>query len=204
MGIALGAATDFMEEAWWGPITVVPGEERARMLVVEKGLPRSMFVNSMGRRFLNESAPYDDICKGIYGTDSEEARTVPCFMVFDETFRKKYPAGPLMPGMPIPKRLKQVNYLKESNTIEGLAGALGIDAAGLADEVAKMNSYAKDGKDPQFDRGTSTYDQYYGDATVTPNPCLGPIDTPPFYGMTVYPGDLGTKGGLCADDKAGC
>ncbi len=201
MGIELGAATDFMEEAWWGPITVVPGEESARMLVVEKGLPRSMFVNSEGRRFLNESAPYDDICKGIYGNNSPDAVTVPCFMIFDATFRKQYPVGPLMPGVPTPKALKKVNYLKESNTLEGLAEQLGIDAAGLKDEVAKMNTFAVDGKDPDFGRGESAYDRYYGDATVSPNPCLGPIDAPPYFGMVVYPGDLGTKGGLCTNNS---
>jgi 3-oxosteroid 1-dehydrogenase len=202
MGIELGAATDFMDEAWWGPITVVPGEERARMLVVEKGLPRSMFVNSQGRRFLNESAPYDDICKGIHGNDSPDAVTVPCFMIFDATFRKQYPVGPLLPGMPIPKALKKVDYLKESNTLEGLAARLGIDPDGLRDKVSKLNGYAVDGKDPDFRRGESAYDRYYGDATVSPNPCLGPIDQPPYFGMTVYPGDLGTKGGLCTDTNA--
>jgi len=202
MGMALGAATDFMDDAWWGPITVVPGEERARMLVVEKGLPRSMFVNSAGRRFLNESAPYDDICKGIYGNDKPDAGTVPCTMIFDATFRKSYPVGPCLPGMPLPKHLREIDYLKESDTLEGLAAQLGIDAAGLKDEVEKMNRYAASGKDPEFDRGESAYDRYYGDATVTPNPCLGPIEKPPFFGMTVYPGDLGTKGGLCTDEHA--
>ena len=39
MGMALGAAVDLMDEAWWGPTTVVPGEARARILVIEKGLP---------------------------------------------------------------------------------------------------------------------------------------------------------------------
>ena len=33
-----------MDDAWWGPTTVVPGETRARMLVIEKGLPGSIFV----------------------------------------------------------------------------------------------------------------------------------------------------------------
>jgi 3-oxosteroid 1-dehydrogenase len=202
MAMDLGAATGFMDEAWWGPITVVPGEERARMLVVEKGLPRSMFVNAKGRRFLNESAPYDDICKGIYGNDKEDARTVPCYMVFDATFRKKYPVGPLLPGMPVPKALKKVGYLKESDTIEGLAAQLGIDPEGLKDEVAKLNAYAVDGKDPEFDRGGSAYDRYYGDATVEPNPCLGPMDTAPYFGILVYPGDLGTKGGIMTDASA--
>src|SRR5207253_1668794 len=30
-------------------------------------------------------------------------------------------------------------------------------------------------------------------------PCLGPIEKPPFYAVALYPGDLGTKGGLVTD-----
>ena len=37
---------------------------------------------------------------------------------------------------------------------------------------------------------------------MTPNPCLGPINKAPFYGVRVYPGDIGTKGGLKTDAKA--
>lgn len=31
MGLAVGAALDFMDDAWWGPTTVVPGEARAHV-----------------------------------------------------------------------------------------------------------------------------------------------------------------------------
>ena len=55
---------------------------------------------------------------------------------------------------------------------------------------------------PDFGRGDTIFDRYYGDTHVTPNPNLGPIDTPPFYGMRIYPGELGTKGGLVVDAKA--
>jgi 3-oxosteroid 1-dehydrogenase len=36
---------------------------------------------------------------------------------------------------------------------------------------------------------------------VSPNPCLAPIETGPFYGIEAYPGELGTKGGLTTDTK---
>src|SRR5690625_6181309 len=44
-GQAIGAATDFMDEAWWGPTVRVPGEEAARMMSIEKALPGCLFVN---------------------------------------------------------------------------------------------------------------------------------------------------------------
>jgi 3-oxosteroid 1-dehydrogenase len=127
---------------------------------------------------------------------------VPCWIVFDEAFRKKYPIGPLMPGMPIPKKLKRANYIRQSDTVAGLAAQIGVNPAGLEASVQKMKRYALDGKDPEFRRGDSAYDRYYGDATVMPNPCLGPIDEPPYYAIEIFPGDLGTRGGLNVDVDA--
>jgi 3-oxosteroid 1-dehydrogenase len=206
MGRALGAATEFMDDAWWGPTTVVPGEERARMLVVEKGLPGCIFVNKLGARFLNEASPYNDICKVMYAKNTPEAPCVPAYMIFDATYRRKYPCGPIQipqtPDWALPRVLRQTRYLKKSATLAGLAAELGIDAAGLEAAVAKMNEYARTGRDPDFHRGESLFDRYYGDENVKPNPCLAPLDTPPYYGLIVYPGDLGTKGGLKTDAKA--
>jgi len=207
MGQALGAAVDLMDDAWWGPTTVVPGEERARMLVIEKGLPGSLFVNKRGKRFLNEAAPYNDICKRMYENHTPESPCVPCYMIFDATFRKKYPCGPLLPAAQqpdwaLPKKLKENGYLKKADTLEGLAAQLGIDAAGLQQSVATMNEYARNGRDPEFHRGESLFDKYYGDEKVKPNPCLAPIEKAPYYGIVVYAGDLGTKGGLRTDVHA--
>jgi 3-oxosteroid 1-dehydrogenase len=207
MGMALGAAVDLMNDAWWGPTTVVPGEGRARMLVIEKGLPGSIFVNKRGERFLNEASPYNDICKVMYAKHSPESPCVPCYMVFDATYRRKYPCGPLLqatqqPDWMLPRALRGTGYLKKANTLRELAGTLGIDAAGLEESVRKMNSYARAGKDPDFHRGESLFDRYYGDEKVKPNPCLAPLDAAPYYGIVVYPGDLGTKGGLKTDVRA--
>ena len=204
MGMALGAAIDLMDDAWWGPTTVVPGEDRARMLVIEKGLPGSLFVNQRGKRFLNEAAPYNDICKRMYENHTPESPCVPCYMIFDGTFRKKYPCGPLLPASQLPdwalpKKLKDSGYLKKADTLDGLAAQLGIDAAGLKASVAQMNEYARNGKDPEFHRGESLFDKYYGDEKVKPNSCLAPLEKPPYYGIIVYAGDLGTKGGLKTD-----
>ena len=37
---------------------------------------------------------------------------------------------------------------------------------------------------------------------MKPNCSLGPIETGPFYAVQIYPGDLGTKGGLVTDAQA--
>ena len=206
MGIEAGAALEWMDDAWWGPTTVVPGEDRARMLVVEKSLPGCVFVDKRGERFVDEAAPYIDIVNAMYRSHKPEASCVPAYMVFDATYRKKYPCGPFLqssqqPDWRLPKEFKQ-GYLKRDETLGGLAEQMGIDPAGLEATVEKMNEYARTGKDLDFHKGDSLYDRYYGDANVKPNPCLAPIEKPPFYGLEIQAGDLGTKGGLKTDASA--
>jgi 3-oxosteroid 1-dehydrogenase len=206
MGMEVDAALEWMDDAWWGPTTVVPGEDRARMLVVEKSLPGCVFVDQRGKRFVDEAAPYIDIVNAMYRSHGPGASCVPAYMVFDATYRKKYPCGPFLqssqqPDWRLPKEFKQ-GYLKKAESLAGLADQMGIDPEGLEATVRKMNEYARTGKDLDFKKGDSLYDRYYGDANVKPNPCLAPIEKPPFYGLEVQAGDLGTKGGLKTDARS--
>jgi 3-oxosteroid 1-dehydrogenase len=73
------------------------------------------------------------------------------------------------------------------------------DAEGLARTVARMNEYAKTGKDLEFGRGETAYDRHYGDPKIKPNPNLAPISDSPFYALKLHPGDIGTQGGLLTD-----
>lgn len=93
-------------------------------------------------------------------------------------------------------------FFAKADTLEELAGALGIDAAGLRATVDRFNGFARAGKDEDFGRGDSAYDRFYSDPRVRPNPNLGELSRPPFYAAKVYPGDLGTKGGLLTDELA--
>lgn len=202
MGVAVGAAVDLMDDAWWGPTTCVPGEEHARMLVIEKGLPGSILVNRSGERFVNEAAPYIDVVNAMYAKNS-----VPAYLIFDSRFRRKYPFGPLLqssqqPDWAIPKRLLDKDYLCKADTLGALAVQLGIDAAGLVRTVEKIGQYARTGTDLDFHRGENIFDRYYGDREVKPNACLAPLETPPYYAIKAYAGELGTKGGLRTDASA--
>lgn len=206
MGIKAGAAADLMDDAWWGPTSVVPGEEIARMLVIEKSLPGSILVSKAGRRFVNEAAPYIDIVNAMYRVHSPEESCVPAYFVFDATYRKKYMCGPVLQGSATPdwmvRKFFREGYLKKASTLAALAQQIDVDAEGLADSVARNNAYAKSGKDLDFNRGENVYDRYYGDAQVGPNPCIGPIEKPPFYAIEAFAGELGTKGGLMVDERA--
>ncbi len=101
----------------------------------------------------------------------------------------------------MPRKLRE-GFLRRAGTLEELAEKIGVDPQGLAATVAAFNDNARRGVDPDFRRGESAYDRYYSDPGVSPNPNLGPLETAPYYAIEVFPGDLGTKGGLVTDADA--
>ena len=207
MGQSVGAAVDLMREAWWTPVTLVPKSEFAWVLVVEKNCPGGIFVNRHGQRFCNEAAPYIDVVIDMYADDERTCATVPSWLVFDAAFRRKYPVGPIAPGyaMPdraVPRRYRDGRFLHRAETLSELAAAIEVPSDALAATIERHNQFARAGVDEDFGRGESAADRYYGDHRVRPNPNLAPIDEGPFYAIAVYPGDLGTKGGLVTDEQA--
>jgi 3-oxosteroid 1-dehydrogenase len=201
LGLEAGAALDLMDDAWWMPTTLVPGEDMAQMIIVERSLPRSIIVNKKGRRFTDEAGPYIDVTNDQLKNHRETGGAIPAYMIVDSRYRKKYPLSPMLPFV-TPKKYIDNGYLKSANSIEELAAKCGIDAAGLADEVAKCNRCAAAGRDTDYHRGENSCDRYYGDPSSKPNPCFGTIDAPPFYAVEIWPGDLGTKGGMVTDEHA--
>ncbi len=202
-GIAVGAKTHLMENAWWCTTLCIPGKEFPWPSIMPKSLPGTITVNKQGRRFSNESQNYISFLKESYAKHTEENPCMPAYMVFDNNFKKRYPAYPLMvPNWMIPKSYLQSGFAAYGNTIEELADKLGIDAVGLKETTERFNQFAKTGKDLDFARGDVAYDRYYGDVEVKPNPCLGPIQQAPFYAMKMQPGDLGTQGGMVINEHA--
>jgi 3-oxosteroid 1-dehydrogenase len=195
-----------MDEAWWTPVSLVPKSPFSWVLVVEKSLPHSLFVNQDGKRFTNEAAPYIDVVNGMYDDVAKTQTADPrWYHIFDATYRKSSIAGPVAPGkvMPdkqVPRRYRDGKYLFRTNTLEEMAEKIDVPADRLKATIARFNEHAVKGEDPDYNRGWSAQDRYYGDPRVKPNCSLGPIETGPFYAVRIYPGDLGTKGGLLTDD----
>ena len=206
MGESVGAALDFMQCAWWSPTYRIP-DGRVLALIAGKSNPSSIMVNKLGKRFTNEAKPYEDLVKDQYKSHTRGEDAIPCYLVFDAAYRKKYPAGHLKPGKiendnKLPQDLFDSGLLTKADTLEALAQKLGMDAAQLALTVEQFNIQARLGKDPQFGRGETEHDRYYADPTVVPNPSLGPLDQAPYYALRCEPGDLDTKGGLACDEHA--
>jgi 3-oxosteroid 1-dehydrogenase len=202
-GQELGAETMNLQSTWAAPVFYVPGEDRGRLCTIERALPGSLMVNQQGERYLNEAASYHVTGQQMARRQREHGDASPTWFVFDHTYRHSYPVGPVYPLVPDWLQNGMVKtILKKGRTIGELAVAMGVDPARLEATLARYNEHAANGEDPDFHRGEAAYDKMYGDPRVTPNPCLRPLDKGPFYAMPMYPGDIGTNGGLRTDPKA--
>jgi len=192
MGMGAGGATSLMEEAWWFTLILKPGEKRGWLATSERTLPGSIMVNSRGMRFANEAMNYSDLGREMLAFDpaSYSFENIPAYLIFDSAYLAKYPVAG--------EREKATEFLVRGESVGRLAANLGIDGKNLEATVAKFNMNAELGKDPEFHRGESYYDRHWGDPSA-PNPTVGPLTKPPFYGVRMLAGDIGTKGGLTTD-----
>jgi succinate dehydrogenase/fumarate reductase flavoprotein subunit len=200
LAAAAGAALTLMDQAWWFPAMppIKPGGTPIVMLA-ERSLPGSMIVDATGHRFFNESCDYMTAGQIMLGHDDGEPAHMPMWLIFDQRYRNSYVfAAGVMPHMEIPREFYDAGIVHRANTLVELSNKIGIPE--LVAGVDRFNVLASQGHDDDFDRGLSHYDRYYGDPTHTPNPNLRPIERPPFYAVKVVPGDLGTCGGVSADE----
>ncbi len=199
-GLAAGAALGLMDDAWWGP--AIPLTGGPYFCLAERSLPGCILVNAAGRRFVNESAPYVDTVHAMYDKHTAADPHIPAWLVFDQRYRNSYMFAGMPPRRPLPRRWYAAGAVVSADSLAGLAEAAGVSADGLDATVRRFNEFARTGHDEDFRRGESAYDRYYGDPRCRPNPNLAPLAVPPFYAVTIVPGDLGTKGGLCTDSRA--
>lgn len=201
MAMALGADLANMGEAWWVPIVRIPndtiaGKQRSRSVRLERTRPRSIIVNKAGRRFVNEAGEYNSMAGAFHYLDPRGGYVNDrAWMVFDSVHLSNYGFLGVAPGQPVP------DWFCESADLAELGAKTGIDATGLTRTVEWWNANVAAGTDPDFGRGSSAYDGYWGDdrATTLAAKTLGPIDTAPFYAVPVCVGSMGTKGGPRTD-----
>jgi 3-oxosteroid 1-dehydrogenase len=199
----LGAATDLMDQAWWFPaVAPLPGGAPLVMLA-ERALPGSLIVDQHGTRFANEAMDYMSFGQCLLERERSANPVESMWIVFDQQYRNSYVfAGELFPRMPIPRAWYQAGIAHRSDDMGELADKLGVPRAQFTAAVRRFNEMSNAGCDADFHRGDSAYDRYYGDPTIAPNPNLRPLDRGPFYAVKMVLSDLGTCGGLRADDRA--
>lgn len=194
----LGCDMDLLDDAWWGAVAIDPKGQR-QFLVWERSMPHCIVVDQSGRRFTNESASYVDFGHDMLARN-REVPAIPSWLIMDSRHRNRYIFGMAMPRM-TPRAWLESGFFIKADTLEELAQRCGIDREGLLATVARFNEMARRGVDEDFGRGRTAYDRFYGDPRY-PNPNLGTIEQPPFYAVKIFPGDLGTKGGMVNDEHA--
>lgn len=209
--LEVGAGVEFMNEAWWAPTITMPSMAapntvRNQALFFERGLPHSMVVNRAGHRFVNEIRSYHQFGQAMLADQAENGSNMPCWFIFDATYRKNYPLGGLLPGSIKPDaklpRDWWDNFLFSAATPAELARKIGVPAEALEESISRFNGFARAGVDKDFARGGNAYGQFFGDPRHKPNKVLGPLETAPFYAVRLDLGDLGTKGGPKTDEEA--
>ncbi|GAA1638142.1 FAD-dependent oxidoreductase [Georgenia ruanii] len=165
-----GADLVAIDQAWWMPGIQVPGEEMdgapiSRLVQGERALPHTIMVNSHGERFANEAVSYNDLGAIMRQADpvTGEMPNATAWMIFDEYYHSHYGFLSTPPGGMYPPNVVQ------APTLEELARKCGIDPEGLVRTVEEFNPLAAQGRDPWFNRGTSTFERFFGDH----NPFLG-------------------------------
>ncbi|KAH7203167.1 FAD binding domain-containing protein [Fusarium redolens] len=200
-GQRIGAGSAQLGQVWGIPTMIDPrtGKVTEAMFAISK--PFSIVVDGCGRRFFSESQPYGEAVRSMYERANEDVEAATFWLVFDRRYRRRYPIGSLKSTWQIDQAVEQ-GLLLRSDTIDGLAEQMHVPSRNLQTTVDEWNEMCDQGRDKYFHRGEDKYQQFIGDPTVVPNPCIGPVKESPFYGIRIFPGDAGTRGGPQTDQFA--
>lgn len=203
----LGAALAQMNERVGNQMTLPPGTANTNGQGVDLGRisgqmnyakPHSIVVDQTGVRYMNEGGSYMAFCQNMLKRN-ETVPAIPSWWISDEQSMRKYLFCGTMPGSKKPQEWYDSGFLVRAGTIAELAGKIGVDSAVLGPTVERFNAWARQGRDDEFKRGARAYDEWLGDHYHQPSNTLGTIEQGPFYATKVWPGDVGTYGGVVTD-----
>jgi 3-oxosteroid 1-dehydrogenase len=198
-----GAGIDLMDQAWWFPaVAPLPGADPLVMLA-ERSLPGSLIVDQTGNRFTNEAADYMSFGQCVLDRERSGNPVESMWIIFDQQYRNSYVfAADRFPRMRLPQTWYDAGIAHRSDDLAELARMIGVPESQFVAAIARFNVMSRTGDDPDFHRGRSAYDRYYGDPSIFPNPNLRALHKQPFYAVKMTLSDLGTCGGLRADECA--
>lgn len=137
-----------------------------------------ILVNGRGRRFVREDAPFQVVSNA---QNAQPSYGKNCWYIFDETMYE---------GMEVlsTEYKEKAGFSRLPEPSKKLAEAAGIDAEGLADEVARYQGFFDAGVDEDFARDLRTTIPFTGQR---------------FFAFTTNSNVLATTGGLCIDGNCG-
>ena len=186
-------------------------------------------VNRYGHRALNEHRNYNDRTEahGIYSESTADFPNQIMYMIYDQRSAEAF-AG----AYPFPATPTGSDHILSGGTLEELAGNISarlveieagtggasLDpgfAANLSKAVGRFNQFAVSGKDEDFQRGSSAYDNYWHEVfspmsadtphapNTNPSRTMHPLrDEGPYYCVMLAAGALDTCGGPSVNHKA--
>jgi hypothetical protein len=186
-------------------------------------------VNRLGARVVNEKTNYNERTRVHYVWDAyrHDFTNRLLFMIYDRRTAELYGGR-----FPLPAAGTRAPYVVEGSSLDELAAALearldslegrmtGVRleadfAATLKTTVARFDTAARSGSDPDFHRGARLYDrEWHSKIWSFPNPDTGwPLDAPnptmyplapegPYYAIVLAPGTLDTNGGPVTNARA--
>lgn len=170
----VGAQMGAMHTAWRSQVVFEEALENRALGFAAFVLPGDsmVLVNKYGKRIVNEKRCYNDrtLAHFNYDPGKEEYPNHLMFMVFDERSIDVYRGN-----FPFPAKAGENKFIISGNTMEELganidkrlktleskSGGVKLDAGftkNMKSSIAKFNTYAKNGKDLEFNRGDYLYD----------------------------------------------
>ncbi len=202
VGASIGR--DVASPGFWTPVSRLENRDGRISIApygwLDRGRPGIIAVGPNGKRFVNESNSYHDICIGLFENGYPDDERF--FFICEEAFVRKRGIGDILPWPWTPSLGSYLRrgYIQRGRTLGELARRIDIDARVLVDTVAQHNQNARDGVDREFGRGSSAFNRTLGDATLgLENPNLGPIENGPFIALRIVAATLGTSVGLDTD-----
>lgn len=197
----LGAHFRFMDKVWGAP-SIIDHEGTPFFLVADRAIPSMIITDQDGKRYINEPTPYHEFVDKMYEhNDKTGGKAIHSWIILDHKAKRRHLFAGLFPGQDFPKAYYENEIVYKANTITELEKKMNISRGNLLQTVGRFNGFSRSGRDADFHRGETAHDRYYGDFTLN-NPNIDEINEAPFYALRLYPGDIGTKGGVVIDKHA--
>jgi succinate dehydrogenase/fumarate reductase flavoprotein subunit len=201
--LGAGVGDRLRSNFYWAPMSIVERPdgtvETFPHIVTDRAKPGIIAITDRGVRFVNEAQSYHLFVEAMRA--EQRAGATRFYLVADHRALRRYGLGLVRPSPGGYRRFVRNGYLVQAPTVAALAARLDVDPRMLEATIAEVNRDAAAGVDRRFQKGSNSYNRSMGDPAAA-HPCVAPLETPPFYAVRIFTGDLGSAKGLVTDGNA--